>query len=110
MIIPRGGPSDRDTGHSSGIGGKEPNRRQGAESAARSANRRPGAARQQIPILLYRGQILDGRNRYRVCIELGIAPAIRAYDGDDPHGEAFSQNVSRRHLTTGHYSRRSGRG
>src|SRR5580698_9777497 len=52
----------------------------------------------QVPIEVYKGQILDGRNRYRACRELGIEPQLQAYDGPDPLGHAFSLNVRRRHL------------
>jgi ParB-like chromosome segregation protein Spo0J len=54
----------------------------------------------QIPIELYKGQILDGRNRYRACRELGIEPKLQAYDGHDPLGHAISLNVIRRQLST----------
>jgi ParB-like chromosome segregation protein Spo0J len=54
---------------------------------------------QQVPIELYKGQILDGRNRYRACTELGIAPQLRAYDGTDPLGHSVSLNLMRRHLS-----------
>jgi hypothetical protein len=54
---------------------------------------------QQVPIELYKGQILDGRNRYRALLELGIEPQLRAYGGDDPRGHAISLNVRRRHLS-----------
>jgi ParB-like chromosome segregation protein Spo0J len=54
---------------------------------------------QQVPIELYKGQILDGRNRYRALLELGIEPQLRDYGGDDPRGHAISLNVRRRHLS-----------
>jgi ParB-like chromosome segregation protein Spo0J len=50
------------------------------------------------PIWLYEGQLLEGRNRYRACQELGIACPSRLYDGDDPVGFVVSLNVHRRHL------------
>jgi ParB-like chromosome segregation protein Spo0J len=52
----------------------------------------------QEPICLYQGQILDGRNRYQACTELGIEPATREYEGDDPEGFVLSVNLHRRHL------------
>ena len=52
------------------------------------------------PIWLYQGQILDGRNRYRACRELGIDPATRQYLGDEPSAFVVSLNLERRHLTS----------
>lgn len=51
------------------------------------------------PITLYEGKILDGRHRARVCDELGIEPATRAYDGDSPAAYVLSLNVKRRSLS-----------
>jgi len=51
------------------------------------------------PIVLCEGMILDGRNRHRACIELGISPTATKYNGDDPVGYVKSLNVKRRHLT-----------
>lgn len=50
------------------------------------------------PIWLYEGRILDGRNRYRACRELGIAPLFRTYTGDSPVAFVWSLNGERRHL------------
>jgi site-specific DNA-methyltransferase (adenine-specific) len=52
---------------------------------------------QQEPITLCEGMILDGRNRYRACLELGIEPLIREYSGD-PWAFAWSLNGARRDL------------
>lgn len=52
------------------------------------------------PILLYKGKILDGRNRYRACEELGIEPAVREWEGNGSTIEmVVSLNLHRRHLT-----------
>jgi N6-adenosine-specific RNA methylase IME4 len=45
------------------------------------------------------GRILDGRNRHRACLDLGIAPVFRTYTGDSPTAFALSLNAHRRHLT-----------
>jgi len=55
-------------------------------------------------ITLYRGQILDGRNRYRAAIELGKLDelGVAEFDDDhdfDPYQWVLSQNLHRRHLT-----------
>jgi hypothetical protein len=62
-------------------------------------------------IVLYDGMILDGRNRYRACKELGVDPSRPCsdgkcdgrmwltYTGDDPAAFIISKNIHRRHLT-----------
>ncbi len=56
---------------------------------------------QHEPILLWRGQVIDGRHRLRVCEELGITPKVRELDSelDDPIGLVLSLNLHRRHLS-----------
>ena len=53
----------------------------------------------QNPITLHQGRILDGWNRYRDCLELGISPVFVEYEGDDPLGFVVSMNLNRRPLT-----------
>jgi len=53
---------------------------------------------QHEPIWLYEGLILDGRNRYRACVELGLKPETCEYQGDDPEAYVISMNLHRRHL------------
>jgi hypothetical protein len=62
---------------------------------------RDNVARQGLlePIWLCEGQILDGRNRWRACQDLGIEPAFRQYHGDDPWAFVVSMNLRRRQLT-----------
>src|SRR5262249_13857461 len=50
------------------------------------------------PIVLYQGQILDGRNRQRACLEAGIEPRFKQYSGSDPLAFIVSLNLTRRHL------------
>lgn len=54
----------------------------------------------RVPIVTYRGRILDGRNRYRACQETGIKPRFVEYDGqsEDVTADVISWNLERRHL------------
>jgi len=49
---------------------------------------------------IYEGKVLDGRNRYTACLDIGIEPVISEYTGDDPLGYVISKNLKRRHLTS----------
>lgn len=51
------------------------------------------------PLWLYEGQILDGRNRWNACVELGIEPEVHEYTGNAPLAFVVSMNLHRRHLT-----------
>ncbi|MCA8922438.1 MAG: hypothetical protein KDD82_11550 [Planctomycetes bacterium] len=53
-------------------------------------------------ILLFEGKILDGRHRYATCLELGVEPRFREFEGTAQDAFAYSValNLSRRHLTT----------
>ena len=50
------------------------------------------------PITLCDGLILDGRNRYRACVELGVEPQTREYSGN-PWAYVWSLNGQRRDLS-----------
>lgn len=53
------------------------------------------------PIALSDGMILDGRNRYRACMDLGITPTFVEADLGEltPLQYVVSKNLHRRHLT-----------
>ena len=53
---------------------------------------------QHEPIRLLDGMILDGRNRYRACVELGLKPMTVEWQGNDPLTYVMSENLRRRHL------------
>jgi ParB-like chromosome segregation protein Spo0J len=53
----------------------------------------------KVPILVHGGQILDGRQRYRACQELGIKCRCTEWNGHDPWLEAQSRNLLRRQLS-----------
>jgi ParB-like chromosome segregation protein Spo0J len=52
----------------------------------------------KVPILVRRGQIIDGKHRYRACQELGRPCPVTQWDGQDPWLEAQSRNLMRRQL------------
>lgn len=53
---------------------------------------------QRVPISVYGGQILDGRNRWKACQKAGVKPWVEEYDGEDPLGWVVSLNIKRRHM------------
>jgi N6-adenosine-specific RNA methylase IME4/ParB-like chromosome segregation protein Spo0J len=56
---------------------------------------------QREPILVYKGMIVDGRNRFLACQKLGIEPICRELDGTGSLIDlVISMNLHRRHLTS----------
>ena len=56
---------------------------------------------QREDIVVWQGQLIDGRHRLRACRELGIEPEIaELMDETDPWQYVVSHNLHRRHLTT----------
>jgi hypothetical protein len=57
------------------------------------------------PIILHKGLILDGRNRYRACQIAGVKPRIEEFDAKatkrSPEEFVLSRNLRRRHLSVG---------
>jgi ParB-like nuclease domain len=57
------------------------------------------------PIVLYKGLILDGRNRYRACQIAGVKPRTEEFNAKatkrSPEEFVLSRNLRRRHLSVG---------
>lgn len=71
----------------------------GAEFEALKADILANGLRQ--PIVVHEGMILDGGNRYRACLEIGIAAETIEFHGGDPISFVLSVNFHRRHLSAG---------
>lgn len=54
----------------------------------------------RVAVVLYEGQILDGRTRHRACVELGTAPEFAEFRGTADEARAFVFSMeTRRHLS-----------
>jgi hypothetical protein len=62
---------------------------------------RQSGYRDEFPIVLYEGKILDGRNRYKASQEAGVEPFIVQFSGDDPMEFVIQANSNRRDLEPG---------
>lgn len=51
-------------------------------------------------IWLYEGEILDGWHRYQACLEVGVEPRFREYEGDAPASFVLSQQQARRNWSS----------
>ena len=53
------------------------------------------------PIVLYQNKIIDGRNRYRACLETNTTPLFKEYNGNEADllDYVISLDISRRHLS-----------
>jgi ParB-like chromosome segregation protein Spo0J len=55
---------------------------------------------QLVPIAIFEGKILDGRNRYLACRMRGVTPHTIEVDTDNPLAYVLSANLHRRQLNT----------
>ena len=53
----------------------------------------------QKPVILWRGQIIDGRHRYEACLQAGVEPHFQELPEDsNPFDRVLDENVARRHM------------
>lgn len=74
---------------------------EGADYEALKADIRQNGQLQPIVLHPEDGSIIDGRNRYRACIELGLEPRFETWAGSGSVVEAaLSLNLHRRHMNS----------
>ena len=56
---------------------------------------------QRVPIVIYGGKILDGRNRYEACKRAKVEPRVVQFIKEHPKEYVAGANLLRRHLSTG---------
>lgn len=56
--------------------------------------------REDKPIWIYEGKILEGRNRHNAALQAGVTPTYAHYTGHDPITFVLQENLHRRHLTS----------
>lgn len=71
----------------------------GSEFEALKADISANGLRQ--PIIIHEGFILDGGNRYRACMEIGVEPEYVEFCGGNLVSYVLSVNMHRRHLSPG---------
>src|SRR5690349_6523758 len=72
---------------------------EGSEFDALKADIKANGLRQAI--VIHEGMILDGGNRYRACLEIGVDPKTVEFDGGNLVSFVLSSNLHRRHLSPG---------
>lgn len=55
---------------------------------------------QHNDIILYEGMVLDGWERYMGCLQMGLTPKFKKYEGPNPAAVAFGTNAIRRKLSS----------
>jgi hypothetical protein len=74
-------------------------RLEGVEFAALVADIKANGQRE--PIVMFEGMVLDGGNRLRACIEAGVKPEFKDFEGQSIVSFVLSANLHRRHMTPG---------
>lgn len=74
----------------------------GAEFDALCADIKANGLRE--PITTHDGMVLDGGNRYRACVAVGVEPKFREFDGGNLVSFVLSANLHRRHLSEGQHA------